>query len=82
MSCDEGCTPRSGSQHECRRLPSLFLKICQHSSRPVVVYSDNGLNLQAGEKELKITDKEWNVEKDIRAYAAYRDIEWHFSPPH
>ena len=59
-----------------------FSKFVSIRGRPVVVYSDNGLNLQAGEKELKIADEEWNVEKDIQAYAAHRDIEWHFSPPH
>ena len=42
----------------------------------------NDLNLQAGEKELKLADKEWNAEKDILAYAAHQDIEWHFWPPH
>ena len=59
-----------------------FSKFVSIRDRPVVVYSDNGLNLQAGEKELKIADKEWNAEKDIQAYAAHRNIEWHFSPPH
>ena len=58
-----------------------FSKFVSIRGRPVV-YSDKGLNLQAGEKELKIADKEWNAENDIQAYATHRDIEWHFSPPH
>ena len=57
-----------------------FSKFVSIRGRPVVVYSDNGLNLQAGEKELKIADKEWNAEKNIKDYAAHRDIEWHFLP--
>ena len=51
-----------------------FSKFVSIRGRPVVVYTDNGLNLQAGEKKLKIADKEWNAENDIKAYASHRDM--------
>ena len=55
-----------------------FSKFSNLRQRPQVAYSDNGLNSQAGEKEIKKAIEEWNAEHEIQAYAAQRGREWHF----
>ncbi|XP_045029733.1 uncharacterized protein LOC123472386 [Daphnia magna] len=47
---------------------------------PGVVYSDNGTNLVAGEKEISEGLARFNQER-IGSKLAKRGIEWHFSPP-
>lgn len=48
--------------------------------RPEVVYSDNGTNLRAGERELRRLIHEWNQEV-ISDQLSQADIVWHFNPP-
>ena len=47
---------------------------------PSIVYSDNGTNLVAGEKEIAELLKKFDQEQ-IGSNLAKRGIEWHFSPP-
>ncbi|XP_057366727.1 uncharacterized protein LOC130687571 [Daphnia carinata] len=50
--------------------------------KPVVVYSDNGTNFVAGEKELKEAVEELNNSKDyLESQFTCRHIKWRFSPP-
>lgn len=48
--------------------------------RPECIYSDNGTNFRAGERELKELLQEWNQDA-IHAKLLQRQIEWHFNPP-
>ena len=48
--------------------------------KPEVIYSDNGTNLRAGERELRRLIREWN-QQAICDQLAQADIIWHFSPP-
>ena len=47
---------------------------------PSLIYSDNGNNFTAGEKERREAVGRWNIELIGRA-AEQKGIEWHFSPP-
>ena len=57
-----------------------FQRFQDRRGRPAVVYSDNGSQLVAGEKELREGLENLNKEK-ITASFSNRGIEWHFSPP-
>jgi len=57
-----------------------FQRFCDRRGRPAVVYSDNGTQLVAGEKELREGLNNFNQEK-IAGAMANKSIEWHFSPP-
>ena len=62
---------------------SFIMAIRRMSARrgaPKVVYSDNGTNLRAGEKELRECLREMNSDK-ITDSLSQKGIEWHFSPP-
>jgi len=48
---------------------------------PEKVYSDNGTNLTAGEKELRESMHEWNQSR-ISRHLQQRGIAWHFNPPY
>ena len=45
------------------------------------IYSDNGTNLVAGNRELKSALREWN-DSTINTWMIQRDIDWSFQPPH
>lgn len=47
---------------------------------PVTIYSDNGTNLRAGEKEIRESIQQWN-EDQINKAMSQRNIKWHFNPP-
>ena len=48
--------------------------------KPAVIYSDNGTNLRAGERELRRLIHEWN-QQTISDQLSQADIVWRFSPP-
>ena len=48
--------------------------------KPSVIYSDNGTNIVAGEKELRSLIKEWN-QSQILDELSQNQIDWHFNPP-
>ncbi|XP_043241080.1 uncharacterized protein LOC122391342 [Amphibalanus amphitrite] len=48
--------------------------------KPEVIYSDNGTNLRAGERELRRLIHEWN-QQDISDQLSQADIIWRFNPP-
>ncbi|XP_057369624.1 uncharacterized protein LOC130690719 [Daphnia carinata] len=59
-----------------------FSRFSSMRGKPVVVYSDNGTNFVAGEKELNEAVEELNNSKDyLEAQFTCRHIEWRFSPP-
>ena len=47
---------------------------------PTTVYSDNGTNFQAGEKELRELLNDWNQES-IHKFLHQKNIRWKFNPP-
>ena len=47
---------------------------------PTTVYSDNGTNFQAGERELRELLSEWNQES-IHKFLHQKNITWKFNPP-
>ncbi|XP_043188889.1 uncharacterized protein LOC122363540 [Amphibalanus amphitrite] len=57
-----------------------FRRFVARRGRPRVVWSDNGSNLVAGEKELKVCLDEWNQEKIVDELSQ-RQIDWRFNPP-
>ena len=62
---------------------SFLLAFSRFSSRrfaPTEVWSDNGTNLKAGERELKDAVAHFNAAR-IEHQLARREIRWHFSPP-
>ncbi|PIK44593.1 hypothetical protein BSL78_18553 [Apostichopus japonicus] len=48
--------------------------------QPVKIFSDNGSNFQAGEKELRNAFKAMNKD-DVEAFFHSKGCEWHFNPP-
>ena len=48
--------------------------------RPKIIYSDNGTNLTAGERELRASLETWE-KNDITREATKLRIDWRFSPP-
>jgi hypothetical protein len=56
-----------------------FQRFVGRRGAPSVVYSDNGTNLCAGEKEMRVALEKINT--DVKAEAEQREIEWRFSPP-
>ncbi len=57
-----------------------FQRFQDRRGRPAVIYSDNGTQLVAGEKELREGLSNLNQSK-IYGYLSNRVIEWHLSPP-
>lgn len=58
---------------------AAFRRFANRRGMPAVVYSDNGTNLVAGEKEMR------EAIQQLNAYAEesfqLKGVEWHFSPP-
>lgn len=49
--------------------------------RPDKIFSDNGKNFVAGERELNDSIHSWN-EQQMSRYFQQHEIEWHFNPPY
>ncbi|XP_053395609.1 uncharacterized protein LOC128555863 [Mercenaria mercenaria] len=49
--------------------------------RPVKIFSDNGTNLRAGERELRESVQQWNQSR-LSKYFLQETIDWHFNPPY
>ena len=47
---------------------------------PTTIYSDNGTNFRAGEKEIRESLKDWN-QKSIHEFLRQRHVTWKFNPP-
>uniref|UniRef100_A0A5S6Q1B8 Integrase catalytic domain-containing protein n=1 Tax=Trichuris muris TaxID=70415 RepID=A0A5S6Q1B8_TRIMR len=57
-----------------------FRRFISRRGSPAVVYSDNGTNLVAAEKEVRTSLESWNQAKIAEALTQHR-IQWVFSPP-
>ena len=55
-------------------------QIWMHRGCPTTVYSDNGTNFQAGERELRELLNDWNQES-IHKFLHQKNIRWKFNPP-
>ncbi len=60
-------------------LGALF-RFISRRGRPEKIYSDNGTNFKAGERELRESLTEWNQNR-IHEKLLQRNIQWHFNPP-
>ena len=64
-------------------MDSFILAFQRFSCRrcvPTDVYSDNGTNFTAAERELRLSVNRWNQET-LLSRLAQRGIRWHFNPP-
>ena len=59
---------------------NAFRRFVNTRGRPNTIYSDNGTNLRAGEKELREAIQQWNKEQ-INNIMLQKNIKWHFNPP-
>ena len=59
---------------------SAMQRFVARRGRPKIIYSDNGTNLTAGEKELRMSIKNWR-KHHITGEATNLGIDWRFSPP-
>ena len=60
-----------------------FTRFKSLRGKPSVVYSDNGTNFVAAEKELREAFEELRQHnEELKSTLACDNIEWHFSPPH
>ena len=59
---------------------NAFRRFVARRGQPDKMYSDNGSNFQAGEKELKNAFKSMNKDK-VEAFLHDKGCEWHFNPP-
>ncbi|KFD58060.1 hypothetical protein M513_00823 [Trichuris suis] len=57
-----------------------FRRFVSRRETPAIVYSDNGTNFVAAERELRTCLKSWNEDK-VRDALAQQRIQWNFSPP-
>ncbi|XP_043217554.1 uncharacterized protein LOC122379409 [Amphibalanus amphitrite] len=57
-----------------------FRRFVSRRGRPKEVFSDNGTNLRAGEREMRRQIQAWNVHA-ISDRLAQDGIKWHFNPP-
>ena len=57
-----------------------FQRFADRRGYPAVVYSDNGTQIVAGDKEIKECLDNWNQEK-INGAMSRRSVQWHYSPP-
>lgn len=57
-----------------------FRRFVNRRGTPEKIYSDNGTNFIASEKELNREIKNWN-KKHVEDYMKLKKIEWHFNPP-
>ena len=58
-----------------------FRRFVAARGRPATVFSDNGSNFVAAEKELRDCLREWNLQR-IEDYMAASETEWRFIPPY
>ena len=61
-------------------LMALRRFIARRGARPRVIWSDNGTNLVAGEREIRESLNEWN-QAQLTDLLSQRQIEWKFLPP-
>ncbi|PIK44569.1 hypothetical protein BSL78_18566 [Apostichopus japonicus] len=59
---------------------NAFRRFVARRGQPVKIFSDNGSNFQAGEKELRNAFKAMNKD-DVEAFFHSKGCEWHFNPP-
>ena len=59
---------------------SALRRFIARRGKPKVIYSDNGTNLVAGEKELRMAIESWNGNQ-IAEESTRLGIDWRFSPP-
>ncbi|XP_071819875.1 uncharacterized protein [Apostichopus japonicus] len=59
---------------------NAFRLFVARRGQPVKIFSDNGSNFQAGEKELRNAFKAMNKD-DVEAFFHSKGCEWHFNPP-
>ena len=57
-----------------------FRRMIARRGSPALVFSDNGTNLTAGERELRESLRELNAD-NVNRELARKQIEWHFKPP-
>ena len=57
-----------------------FSRYAARRGKPSQVFSDNGTNLRAGERELRGLLREWN-QHTISDQLSQDQIQWHFNPP-
>ena len=62
---------------------SFLLALQRFTARrctPEAIYSDNGTNFTAAERELRLSINKWN-QQSLPSKLARRGIRWHFNPP-
>ena len=62
---------------------SFLLALQRFTARrctPEAIYSDNGTNFTAAERELRLSINKWN-QQSLPSKLAQRGIRWHFNPP-
>ncbi|XP_071827004.1 uncharacterized protein [Apostichopus japonicus] len=59
---------------------NAFRRFVARRGQPVKIFSDNGSNFQAGEKELRNAFKAMNKD-DVEAFLHSKGCEWQFNPP-
>lgn len=59
---------------------NAFRRFSSTRGTPKVVYSDNGTNLRAGDKELRESIELWNQDR-INNSMLQKNIKWQFNPP-
>jgi hypothetical protein len=59
---------------------SALQRFISRRGKPESIYSDNGTNFKAGDRELRDALKEWN-QAQISRHLSQREIQWHFNPP-
>lgn len=59
---------------------NAFRRFTNTRGTPTMVYSDNGTNLRAGEKEIRESIRQWNEER-INNTLLQKNIKWRFNPP-
>jgi len=48
--------------------------------KPTTIYSDNGTNLRAGEREIRESLADWN-QRSIHEFLRQKNVIWKFNPP-
>ncbi|XP_028517549.1 uncharacterized protein LOC110247780 [Exaiptasia diaphana] len=59
---------------------NAYRRFANTRGNPSVVYSDNGTNLRAGEREIHKAIQEWNQDK-INQTLSQKNVQWYFNPP-
>lgn len=58
-----------------------FQRFVSRRGQPEKVFSDNGTNLRAGERELRDSIQQWNRSR-LSRYFLQKEIVWNFNPPY